>query len=192
MTGSLKWVEKSSPYSPWALLDVIRLSFLAGAREFSSGSVDITRTFEAGPWKSARYANSNSDLPACITKDPVPKVTPSYQAGHEPRISYQMGTINNKIWQFMKFVVDFQHNVYFNTSLSNTRWEIFPNDKQTFTVHLPCCWLCCMKSLDQCGPTAVDFQYRWSLPVSLMMHEDQQAIYSRLRKAWHTARVCDK
>ena len=60
------------------------LSFLAGAHEFSSGLVDITRTFEAGPRKSAHYANSNSDLPACITKDPVPKVMPSYQAGHEP------------------------------------------------------------------------------------------------------------
>jgi hypothetical protein len=33
---------------------------------------------------SERPANLNSEIPACITKESVPKVTPSYQAGHEP------------------------------------------------------------------------------------------------------------
>ena len=49
------------------------VSFLQGRSEFIDLSVD-----------SERPANLNSDVPACITKEYVPKVTPSYQAGHEP------------------------------------------------------------------------------------------------------------
>jgi len=34
--------------------------------------------------ENARYRDLNSAVPACITKASPPKVTPSYQAGHEP------------------------------------------------------------------------------------------------------------
>ena len=40
--------------------------------------------------------DSNPEIPACITKDSVPKVTPSYQAGHEPNwLAYVARTCKN-------------------------------------------------------------------------------------------------
>src|ERR1700680_2143332 len=48
------------------------------ARESYSGSVIIYRLFECVAVHSDRPANLNLEIPACITKDPVPKVTPSY------------------------------------------------------------------------------------------------------------------
>jgi hypothetical protein len=34
--------------------------------------------------ENAMIRDLNPDIPASITKDPVPRVTPSYEAGHEP------------------------------------------------------------------------------------------------------------
>ena len=65
-----------------------RVTQFTGAREFTSGSVSLLQgrsEFLDLFMDSERPANLNSAVPACITKEYVPKVTPSYQAGHEPR-----------------------------------------------------------------------------------------------------------
>ena len=66
-----------------------RVTQFTGAREFTSGSVSLLQgrsEFLDLFMDSERPANLNSAVPACITKEYVPKVTPSYQAGHEPKL----------------------------------------------------------------------------------------------------------
>ena len=73
----IKAIKSREDHARRALIWHGHVRFLQGRSEFDNLLREVAM-------HSERPANLNSDLPACIRQDLVPKVTPSIQVGHEP------------------------------------------------------------------------------------------------------------